>query len=277
MIELEKLNEPIDSAVQVSADVWKQLASDNRTIFYDGVLTAQAALRIKEEKRRRYCLLPLDHTLEAELLGADIIHDMEQGSRTGETLPTETPVLPIQEMIRHPRLAAVLEAADKLAHAGQPVIFNLTGPLTIIELLYGFDAVMEYLRRPEQYEELLQNIQAILLYLTRELSQKDVSVLAYGDPTGDISLLGKCWFTKRSGPLNRRIIEVMQQEYSGVFHMHPMLAESFIQTKQMSVCETHLIQQSLGDDLLAQNIFQKKIVSRLSQTQIKIVDFVVKE
>ncbi|OFR35381.1 hypothetical protein HMPREF2892_04515 [Aerococcus sp. HMSC061A03] len=146
----------------------------------------------RQHYHQNYCLLPLNHSLEAEAYGLRVYHDRYLGDRIDATSKRDLKQIPLGQMpLTDNALAASLAACKRLSQEGEAVCFNLTGPFTLADLLYDFRALLTLSRRQQAaYQDLMQTIVSNLVNLGQAALSQGARVLALADPTGDRHLLG---------------------------------------------------------------------------------------
>lgn len=151
--------------------------------------------RLEREKRQRpFCMLPFDHTLEAENMGGNIRYGNETAGPRADS-----PVCgSLEELFSLPRMdlesgrmAETLAACRALREQGEEVVFQMSGPYTIWNTLIELKQVFKAVRKtPEQVEKLFQKLEGELLALLLEVKKSGVRIISYADSAGGLSILG---------------------------------------------------------------------------------------
>lgn len=152
------------------------------------------ALGIKEEKQAAFCVLPFCHTVEGEALGGRIHYgDAHIGPRAGERLCTAAEdVLALPPMdFSSGRIAEVLTACRELSARGENVMLNMSGPLTILNVLMETSCVFSVLMEDTEYSQaVFRKLNGELLRYTERAVEAGVAAISYADPIGAADILG---------------------------------------------------------------------------------------
>lgn len=141
-----------------------------------------------------FCLLPGSHTLEAEMYGAHIRFDGGPGGpRAGEFLFSragELRGLPSMN-VSLPRLSETLAACRKCKEQGRTVVFQISGPFTILGCL--LPSVVLF-RAMVKERELMMDVFGLigrdLIPLMKLAEDAGADIISYADPTGAPGILG---------------------------------------------------------------------------------------
>lgn len=163
--------------------------------------------RFSEFERQRnekpFCTLPFDHTLEAEALGGSIRYgDEKTGPRTKEYVYEGLDGLfSLPEMkLDEGRIGETIRAGAALREEGQEVLFQISGPFTILGGLVDLKYVFKGIRKnPEQTALVFGKIEEELLGLLRELKRNRIRLVSYADSAGTLNILGPsmlAWVTE---------------------------------------------------------------------------------
>lgn len=156
-------------------------------------LMAELAQTIRRQEGTAYCLLPFCHTLEAEAMGAHILlGDGLTGPRARDYCCGS-----LQEVTERcldfssPRLQETLLVCRLLKERGESLLFQLSGPLTILNSLLPAELLYRALRKePEQLLALCRRIGEELLPLAKAAEEAGADLLSYADPMAAVSLIG---------------------------------------------------------------------------------------
>ena len=112
-------------------------------------MIARLARTIRQNEDASYCLLPFCHTLEAETLGADIyLGDGKTTPRARHPRCSDlSEVLDLTMDFSNSRLQETLAACRLLKEQGETVLFQISGPLTILNSLVPSDMLFRAFRK----------------------------------------------------------------------------------------------------------------------------------
>lgn len=152
--------------------------------------------RLAQEQRKQssspFCVLPFCHTLEAEALGAEVRFGGAGGARVRSfryQRPHELRELSLN--FDAPRLVETIAACSLLQQRGERVLFQISGPLTILGSLLPPEQLYRSLRKePEQILKLMQCVSEEVKELILRLEREGISLFSYADPSGGQNLLG---------------------------------------------------------------------------------------
>ncbi|MBI9010916.1 MAG: hypothetical protein JEZ08_01700 [Clostridiales bacterium] len=157
---------------------------------------------------RKICFLPFCHTVEGDAMGALIqLGDCEFGPRSHfYSYDLLEDLLQVKGFdLSSGRINEVIKASSHLLAEGYEVVVNISGPLTILNLLIDPVKVYKGFRKQaDLIKEILLIIERNLLMYIEALLTKGVRVFSYGDASGGISIVGPRlyqqqveWFTHR--------------------------------------------------------------------------------
>lgn len=187
-------------------------------------LIAEVACAIGKRKNQSFVQLPFDTTLEGECLGVPVkwrensIHPvLVENYKSLEPLRVDEILKQLKEGILlsqvEPirRLTATKEAISMLKSKGHKVIFNVTGPMTVLSAIMGFENLVRlYIRRPEQVDILFRTLDTFYDDFLQGIKAAGVDLISYADPLGNREVIGGRYFEKWSGPLQVQRIEKMK-------------------------------------------------------------------
>lgn len=178
------------------------------------------ARRISEDLNKSFYQLPFCNTIEAEDLGAVIRYANEESTnRVGEAVCTSADELKklIDYKFSHTsfiseRAEAIYQAIGDLKRQGKPIIFNITGPITILSYLVDMNVIIKLKRKePELIEKLENLVLSHVEFYINHFKSAGVDLFSYADPVGNIDILGKRYFEKWTKPLASRVIEIFEK------------------------------------------------------------------
>lgn len=146
------------------------------------------------KSNKSFCELPFCHTLEAENLGADIhFGNSITGPRAGNYKLTSFAQL--QDLpgfdFTYGRMSLLLQACKELANEDEIVLFNVSGPFTILSTLLDPKHLFKALRKnPSQSWEVFDKLQIELLNFLQILKENKVKLISFSDSVGSVDILG---------------------------------------------------------------------------------------
>lgn len=155
------------------------------------------ALAVREREAADFCVLPFCHTVEGEALGGRIHYgDGSAGPRGAAPIcKTAEDVLDLPDIdYSTGRIAEILEACRRLSHRGEAVVLNVSGPLTILNILMDTMDVCRLVMKEGE-----ENIHAKMVFekLGRELihyisaaKEAGVTAVSYADAMGAPDIIG---------------------------------------------------------------------------------------
>ncbi len=155
------------------------------------------AKAVKDHNGMPFCLLPFCHTLESEALGGQVrLGDGVTGPRAGQPLcETVEAILKLPaieaEGDKAVRLKETLEACRMLKDAGETVVFQISGPLTILNGLVDAETLFRtLLRKPEVMAAVFEKIGCDIRTVMKAAEEAGADILSYADPSGGVNLVG---------------------------------------------------------------------------------------
>lgn len=158
---------------------------------------ASLAKAVKQHNGTKFCLLPFCHTLEIEALGGNIrLGGCEAGPRAGNYICRNVedvhnlPALDVESDAAI-RLRETLAACRILKEAGETVVFQVSGPLTILNGLVDSETLFRaLLKRMEVVQRALEKLERDILTMMKVAEEAGADMLSYADPSGGVSLVG---------------------------------------------------------------------------------------
>lgn len=176
----------------VSPELIRSLGIPPAEIYASAENVIKLAKAAGEADGRGFVLLPFCHTVEAKALGADIKPaDDTAGPRPGSYTLKGPEELAAAEIAKSPDAARLLEACAALAAEGRSVVYQLSGPISILSCMMPLNNFFKSWRKePETAQRCLGAIGDMLLDYAREIRAAGVKYISYSDPAGNRDILG---------------------------------------------------------------------------------------
>lgn len=181
-----------------SAGVRRDVTTGLGLTFPDTYLHADTmaalAKAIKEKDGASFVELPFCHTVEAEAMGGIINLGNEiAGPRAGEYICTK-----MEEILALPpidfskgRIHEVLLACQRLSEEGEHVVFEISGPFTILNVLIDAKYVFKTLRKnPDLAMKVFWKLGEETLRFAREAKKYGAEFISFADSSGGVNILG---------------------------------------------------------------------------------------
>lgn len=165
------------------------LKNTNKDPYFDVETISRLALEIKEVKKDKFCQLPFCHTLEAESFGARIESD-SYGIRINSPVLSKVEDLidNISSPMESPRITRVKDSISVLKNDDLQVIYELSGPFTILNGLLDSTTVYKGLVKKKQVMAIvLDLLKDHLINFSRDLIDLGVDIISISDSPVDIS------------------------------------------------------------------------------------------
>jgi len=182
------------------------------------------SIQLKKHNKDVLCRVPFCVTVEAEALGADIKLGNEKiGARVGKYAFNNLEELKyIKEIdFTKGRIKQVLAAVESLSRQGEVTVLNVVGPMTIISSL--MDPVIFYKairKNREVIDDFIKLIENSIVKYILEGIKRGASIISYGDPAGDLDIVGPKIYKEISGKATYNILrEVKQSLNQGIIHI----------------------------------------------------------
>ena len=156
---------------------------------------ARCSLRMKENTGAAFCSLPFCNTVEAEALGA-IVHfeNEDETPRIREPLcKTLDQILQLPKIdYEEGRIREILCACKILDEKKECVMYELSGPLTILNGLTDLSIVLKAIRKKqEEMKRLYEKLEDELVRFVDHLICCNVQMISYADPIATKEILGQ--------------------------------------------------------------------------------------
>ena len=162
---------------------------ENRDTFAD------CSLRKKEYEKSIFASLPFSNTVEAEAFGAEVIFQgKDQTPRIKNFIcKTLDEILLLQTIYyQGGRIKEILLACGILKKKGQCVLYELSGPFTILSGLIDLGVVFRSVRKDrETFFKVYQKLEEESLVFIRLLLKEEIKVISFADPAVSEDVIGK--------------------------------------------------------------------------------------
>lgn len=177
-------------------------ASDDYGILFpegykEAGMMVKLAKAVKEHNQAAMCQIPFCHTLEAEALGGKIrLGDGVAGPRAGAYIcKSLEEVLELSalslESEQAGRLRETLRACRMLKEMGEPVVFLVSGPMTILNGLVDPGQLFRaFLKKPELAARIFEAMGRDILTVMKAAEEAGADMISYADPAGGINIVG---------------------------------------------------------------------------------------
>ncbi len=194
--------------------VLKSLKSLNMNVpdcYMNAEDMAELSLKVKRKQNHPFAILPFCHTVEAESFGGIVNYgDYSSGPRTGGYVFTSVDEVSEQGIpdFNKGKIREVIRAAEILNSRDETVLYELSGPITILNGLMDAGIIFKSQRKnPEGFKKMLGTIEKMLLLFTEKLVNAGVKIISYADSAGGLNILGP------------RVSEFMAEEFTVPFLM----------------------------------------------------------
>lgn len=177
----------------ISPALLEGLGVDPGTLYADTGTILRVALEAKEAAGQGFVALPFCHTTEAAALGAHIKPaDHTAGPRPGDYAYTALDQVPRGvDLAADPVIARLLEACRQLAGRGEQVVWQITGPISLLSCMMDLSVLFKTWRKdPDSVQALWEGIIPMLLDLVSAVGAAGASALSFADPAGNGNILG---------------------------------------------------------------------------------------
>ena len=183
-----------DKFVGFEEDVIRELNIPFPEGYCHGDTMARLALAQKEKTGAAFCTLPFCHTVEGEAFGGIVnLGNGTIGPRAKEyVVQSLDEVLALSDIdFSRGRIREVLDACRRLKEQGETVCLNISGPITVLNVLLDVKYVYKGLRKnPEVTYDVFWKIGRNLLQYVEEAKKLGVDMISYADSAGGVNILG---------------------------------------------------------------------------------------
>ena len=194
MGEIKDFNCTYDNSAGIRSEVTKGLGLTFPDAYCHCDTMVTLSKVMKEKDGAAICELPFCHTLEAEAMGGNINLGNEfAGPRAGGYVCTD-----VEEILNLPdmdfskgRIHETLLACKKLREQGEHVVFEVSGPFTILNVLIDARYVFKGMRKkPEVMEKVFWKLGDQILKYMELVKEHGGDLISYADSSGGVNILG---------------------------------------------------------------------------------------
>ena len=183
-----------DNGVLDHSEIVKELGFTFPDVYLHADMMAALSKGQKEKQGSPICVLPFCHTVEAEAMGGIVTLGNEvAGPRAKEYLCTSYKELgDIEEIdFTKGRMQEVLKACQILHEQGEHVMLEVSGPITILNVLIDIKHIFKGMRKePEFMKSVFQKVGTQILRYIEEAKKYGVDFISYADSAGGVNILG---------------------------------------------------------------------------------------
>lgn len=213
-------------------------------------MMADLAQTIRQTEGGSFCILPFCHTLEAEAYGADIVLGDGLTTPRGRTLLNEIPEKLPPMNRKAPRLLETIAAIKLLKERGEKVLFQLSGPLTILNNLYSSEKLFRLLLKDgDRAMDLFRSLREDMIFLMKAAEDAGADVLSYADPMAAVNLVGPKIAEKIARDFTAGFLHEVNRRLKAetLFLLCPKTSFALIGT-ELAVWKEHPLEQKLTYD-----------------------------
>lgn len=183
-----------DNGVFNHSEMVKELGFTFPDVYLHADMMAALSKKQKEKQGNQICILPFCHTVESEAMGGIITLGNEvAGPRSKEYLYTNYKELEnIAEIdLEKGRIQEVLKACQILHEQGEYVMLEVSGPITILNVLIDIKHIFKGMRKePKFMKSIFQKVGTQILRYIEEAKKYGVDFISYADSAGGVNILG---------------------------------------------------------------------------------------
>ena len=213
-----------DNLEEISKEVIEKLQLKFPELHKNWSDMVRLSIELKKHNSDILCRVPFCVTVEAEAMGADIkLGDEKIGPRVNKYIFNNLEELEdIKEIeFTKGRIKQVLAAVESLSSQGEITVLNVVGPMTIISSL--MDPVVFYKgmrKNREIIDDFIKVIENSIVEYILEGIKRGASIISYGDPAGDLDIVGPKIFSEISGKATYSILKTVEKSLDhGIIHI----------------------------------------------------------
>ena len=183
-----------DNSADTTLGVIESLGLPVPEVYTECASIAKLAVEVQKKENHPLCRLPFCHTLEGEALGGHVnFGDHKHGPRAKDYICKN-----LQEVLELPsidvtkgRVAETLKAAKQLQEEGREVVFMLSGPFTILNMLVDSTQVFRGFRKdPDLFLSVFRKLGNEVLTIMEAALKQGIRTFSYADSAGSLNIVG---------------------------------------------------------------------------------------
>ena len=183
-----------DSSADITLGIIENLNLPIPEVYQKSEYITELAIKVQEKEKDLLCRIPFCHTLEGEALGGNVnFGNNKYGPRAKDYICKN-----LQEVLELPpidvtkgRIAENLKAAKQLKSEGKEVVFMLSGPFTILNMLINSAELFRGFRKePEIFVKVLKKLGNEVLKIMSAALESGVNNFSYADSAGAVNIIG---------------------------------------------------------------------------------------
>jgi len=179
---------------------------------------------LKKYNNDTICRVPFCVTVEGEAMGANIkLGDEKNGPRVSEYAFNSIEELSnVKEIdLSNGRIKEVLDSIETLNNENEIVSLNVSGPFTIISSLINPRLFYKAIRNNrETVHNFINVIEDSIVKYALEGIKRGVKIISYGDPAGDLDIVGPKIYEEVSGRITYNILKRLEKNLNNcIIHL----------------------------------------------------------
>lgn len=207
---------------------------------------AKLSLYLKEANKEYYAILPFCHTVEGEAFGGLVnLGNENVGPRaSGYICESLEEVAKLKDIdFSKGRIAEVLKAIEILKDQGEKVMLEVSGPITVLNVLIDASQVFKGMRKkPELLKEIYAHIARNLLKFIDLAKERGADVISYADSAGAVNIVGPKLSEKFIDDFLYDFLKELEKRLDGdlIVHLCPKTTLQLIGTEKATFKEIDL-------------------------------------
>lgn len=235
---------PSDSGEAI-LQIIREMESEIPSVYMKADLMVRTALKIKERRKEPFVILPFCHTVEGEAMGADINYgDYNTGPRCGKYKAYSIDYFKNLKMpsFNEGRIFEVIKAVEILSKMGETVLYELSGPFTILNTLMDASIAFKTQRKnPEGFKTAMNYIEEMLLEFSQRIINSGAKIISYADSAGGLNIIGPSVSKKIAEEFTLPFLGKLIEKTKGkcIIHLCP---KTFWLLESLGVATCHIVE-----------------------------------